>query len=239
MKKITSNPPKLILICLIIVLSYVIVYELILTAHPSSTETIYKLGVILSKVSYSIIAASTFYFISQYFPIYLPRERKKLKVLSNVFQKAITIDTILQELKNNLGVSGDDFKNSNVFRTAIGNINTTSPVGAFPNWYTYLYNIKIELLEIINSISIYNEFLSIDMLHEITLIERQLLTQITFAGYQVLLTTNLSYAEITIQEILIHNKHLQELREREFAKYQAAFKSAGDEYRKTYYGNQK
>lgn len=239
MKHLLSLPaPKLIFwICFIPLIMYIICYELYWTKIPSASDTIFKIGIIASKLSYSIIAASIFYFISQYIPIYLPRKQKKIKILPYVHQQVVIIGYNIDLLKSNLNIQQEDFKKSNDFRKILEQINPDNPVAEFENWHQFLFHIKIQILDVIRSIYYYNEYLSTEFLHEIILIEKQLMSPTTFTGYKTLTCPNLSYAEIPIQEILVHNQHLQFLRERESKKYERAFKLAGDAYRQTYYKN--
>lgn len=239
MKKILSIPaPKLILwLCFIPLLTFIILYELWWSRIPSDSVTIFKIGVISSKISYSIIAASLFYFISQYIPIYLPRHKKKIKILPYIHQQTLIIGYNLDSLKSNLNIHQDEFRNIDEFRSILKNINPNTSIAEFENWYQYLFNIKIQILDVIRSIYFYNEYLNTEFLHEIILIEKQLMSPITFAGYKTLTCDDLSYAETNLQEMLVHNQHLQSLREKEHKKYEKEIKSSGDEYRKTYYKN--
>lgn len=63
----------------------------------------------------------------------------------------------------------------------------------------------------------------------------QLLSPHLFEGYKTFASFDLSYAEKNIQELLIHNKHLQDLRENEFRKYEPQFKVDGKAYRDRHY----
>jgi len=60
---------------------------------------------------------------------------------------------------------------------------------------------------------------------------------VTFAGYKKLACTDLSYANLDLQEILIHNEHLQTITASEAAIYQKAFEGSGLAYRKKYYSD--
>jgi hypothetical protein len=228
---------KLILFAFYISLFYILLYELIFTYFPSSSDFVFKFGIITSRICYSIIATSIFYFISQYIPVYLPRQKRKIKILYGIFLKTRIIDARVNNLKSELKIYGDDFYID--FDKKVEAIKPDTPVGQFENWYSYLYNLKTQLIDVIRSMTIYNDFLSLEFLEELNLIEYQLLSPYTFVGYQVLLSDDLSYAQIHLQEILVHNKHLQELKKLEFAKYEKIFKTEGEEYRKKYYSNNK
>ena len=237
MKRLLSTPAHRLIfwICFVPPIIYILLYELLLTKFPSSSDTAFKIGIITSKISYSIIAASIFYFISQYIPVYLPRHRRKIKILPYVHQQTLIIDYNANRLKSNLGIQQDDFKKSDLFRKALDNINVDKPIEEFENWHQFLFHLKIQLLDVIRSLYFYNDYLSAEFMHELIIIEKQLMSPITFVGYKTLACTDLSYAEITLQEILVHNQHLQTLREIESKKYEKEIKADGDAYRQTYY----
>ena len=138
-------------------------------------------------------------------------------------------------MKFQLKIHGDDFKNNDQFYKQLEHINTENPVGAFQNWYLYLGHLKGQLLDIINSITVYNDYLSQEFLQEIGLIEYQLFLPHTFAGHKILACTDLSYAQIDLQELLVHNKHLQEISKSEFRKYEKQFAENGKLYREKHY----
>lgn len=237
MKKILSLPThKLVLFGALILLIYLTLYELWWTKIPSSSWAMYKTGIIVSKVLYSMLAASIFYFVTQYLGIYIPRKKKKLRIiLPYVHRQAVTLDTILNTLKFNLKIHGNDFKNSDQFHKVLENIKVDEPIAEFQDWHQYLYHMKFQLLDVVRGIYFYSEYLDEDFLHEIVIIEQKLMSTITFVGYKKLACTNLTYGEIDLQEILIHNLHLQEIRKSEVEKYDKEFKRAGVAYRQKYY----
>jgi len=235
MKILKKEAPGLILICFSITMTYVILYELVLTRFPSCCEFAYKLGLFTSRLSYSIIAASIFYYFSQYIPVFLPKQERKIKILFNIYQRSLTIDFIVSELKFNMGINNNEFLIVKDFDNLIKTINPDKPIAEFENWHQFLYHLKSRLLEVIRSIVIYNDYLSKDFLQELMIIERILFSPYTFVGYKTLSVQDLSYAKIDLHELLVHNKHLQELRESEFKKYEKLFNLDGAEYRKKYY----
>jgi hypothetical protein len=113
------------------------------------------------------------------------------------------------------------------------------PINEYVNWHEYLYFMKHRILEIIRSTTTYNEYISTDLLHELLLIENKLLCPIVFEGYKKLQPTSLSYAQISIQELFVHQKILQDLRELEFTKYDKKFEILGKEYREKNFNNMK
>jgi hypothetical protein len=238
-QKKTYEAHKIILWCFIFASGYVILYEFWLTNYPSYSGTVYKMGLITSKISYSILATSIFYYLSQYIPVYLPRQQRKIKILSNVYQKTLIINSIVGGLKLNLNITDDiDFTKRDNFLKIINNTNPDEEVSRFENWHYYLYNLKTNLLDIIRSMTFYNDYLSKEFLHELIILEKVLLAPYTFAGYKTIGVSNLSYAEIDLQEILVHNGILQDLRTKEFKKYERQFEDDGKLYRETYYNEQ-
>jgi hypothetical protein len=214
---------------------YILFYELLFTRWDRPNFTFYKLGVIASKTAYSIIAASIFYLISQYIPIYLPRQIRKRKVLYSVHLKTDVIGMRVDNLKFNLGVNGDDFYND--FDKKVNAINPTCPVEQFENWYLYLFQIKTTLIDLIRSIAIIHDNLSFEYMDELSWIEYQLSKPHTFEGRRTLACDDLSYAQIQLQEIIVHNKHLQELKAKAFVEYADILRSEGEAYMKKYYSN--
>jgi len=237
MKRHTSFPTYKITFwtCFVPSLTYIFFYEFLLTKYPSSSDTIFKLGLIFKQVSYSITAASIFYFVTQYIGIFIPKEQKKIKILPIVNRNAVIVDAVLGGLKLNLGYDWGDVKDSDKFRKALDKINTDSPVDNFENWYHYLFFIKSQLLELTRAMAFHNDVLSKEFFQELLIIEQRLMSPITFAVYKVLAVSNLSYAELDLRELFIHNQHLQQLREKEFKKYEKEFDKDSKDYRATYY----
>lgn len=236
MKKIIpSEAHKIIFPVFFIVLAYVFVYEFSLSERPASSEAAFKLGVITSKVSYSILAACIFYFISIYLPVYLPKQKRKRKILFNVFQKTLIIQSFVGSLKLNLGIQGDEFEKHEQFRKLLESINPDKPVDRFESWFSYLYHLRTRLTDIIRSMTIYNDYLSEPFLHELVIMEERLLSPHAFEDARTLGSYGLDYAQIALQEILVHTKILEELRTEEFKKYEKRFEKDGAVYRKKYY----
>ena len=243
MKKILSYPThKLVIGTSIPLLIYVCIYELWLTNpnNPSCCWAVYRAGVIASRISYSFIAASIFYLVTQYLGIYVPKQRRKVKIVLPFIHRQVTmIDLMCETLKSHLNIHGTDFKDRDKFRKALRDVKVDKPIGDFKNWHQYLYDMKIQILDITRGVYFYNEYLDEKFLHEIIIIESKLMSPITFVGYKTYACTNLSYAELDLQEILVHNYHLQTIREAEDKKYEKEFEEAGKEYRQTYYADDK
>lgn len=183
------------------------------------------------------MATSIFYFISQYFPIYLPREKKKMRVLFTVYHKILILNTLIEILKHNLSFRGDIFNESNKFKIAIQKINPDQPVASFHNWYSYLGDLKQKLMDIVNSIIIYNEYINHEILQEITLIEQHLYTPHAFDDHKTLQSNDLSYAQFPIVEILVHTHILSELNEKEYKKNEQTFLAEAKVYVSSNYEN--
>jgi hypothetical protein len=233
--RIPKESHKIIFPCFLLAFIYIILYELILMNYPSQTRFGYQIGIITSRISYSIVAASIFFLLSVYLPVYLPRKKKKRKILFEIYQKTLIIDTLIQHLKFDLGIEEHEFTNVQIFREKLSRKNPDMPVGAFANWHQYLYRLKTKLIDVVRSMSFYNEYLSEEFFDELLILERQLLSIYTFEGYKLIESNNLSYAEIDLQELMVHNRHIQQLRELEFKKYEKQFEADGAAYREKYY----
>jgi hypothetical protein len=225
--------PLFILIVFIISFVYVILYEFILIYIPG-TEASFKAGLIFSKISYSIIAASIFYLFAQYIPVYLPTKKKKIKIIYEVHFNTLMLDSLIKNLALNLDIQNEeDYKNKDLFQSKLDQQHPDDAVDSYKNWYEYLFVFKNRLLDIIKSISPFHEFLNIELLEELLIIEKQLYKPNIFDGTKSFI--ELSYAEIELQEIFVHNKHLQDLSFVEFKKYEKIFNKLGKEYRQKYY----
>ena len=152
-----------------------------------------------------------------------------------VYRHALTIDGLLRGLRINLDFEWGDIKNIDNLKEALNKINADNPVDGFENWYYYLFHIKSQLLDLIRSMTFYNEYLSRDFFQELLIIEQRLMSPFTFAGHKIYNVPNLSHADLDLQELLLHNQHLQKLREKEFKKYEKEFNKDGKKYRQTYY----
>lgn len=145
------------------------------------------------------------------------------------------IESHISGLKLYLGVSNDEFEDSKFFKEKLRSIITSNSVGRFQNWHLYLSYLKTNLIDITRSITFYDEYLSPKFFHELILLETELLSPYTFEKDKSLAVDTLEFAEINLQQILFHTKHLLDLRKKKFEKYENDFKKDGDEYRKMYY----
>jgi hypothetical protein len=220
MKRISNIESHKVIICVgSIALFIILLYELCLTSYPSSSDAVFKIGVIFSKILYSIIAASIFYLISQYFLIHIPRQQKKIKILRYVYTKTNYLNYIIEDLQMKLGFNSlnknvVEFKGLNEL---LYKINPDNPISEYKNWYQYLYHFKLKILEIIGSINVYNEYLSIEFHEEILSIEKILITPLDiYSGYKKYNLDNLLHLQKDFQDLIIHNKHLQEIKSKEW-----------------------
>ena len=236
MKKILNlEAPKLIFRFFIIAVVYVLLYEFVFMNYPSDNEKIYKLGVFFSRLGYSAIATSVFYYISQYFPIYLPKQKKKISILSILYYRTRSIETLINDLGWKLNIQQEAFRDIVKFNNSLKKINPNLPVTQFENWPHYFFYLRTELLEIIRTITQYEEYLSTPFLHELIILEDRLFSKVVFSGMNSAPGEDLTYALIPLQELLIHNHNLEIIREAEFAKYKEKFDKIVNEYRSKYF----
>ncbi len=212
-------------------LLYVLCYELWWYEIPAISIRVERAGILTSRVFYSILASSIFFYLTQYFPIMLPKRERKIKILNIVFHKAKSIDWYLSRLRSELNVMYDEFSDINKFQEILENTDSNAPVSNFQNWYAYLQHLRERIVELTRGITIHSEHLNMDFLQEIVIIEQQLLTPGIFEGTDYINTGNLRWAEIQLQEVLIHNKILQDITKTEWKKYKEEFDFFGKEYR--------
>lgn len=213
---------------------FIFAYEFYFTNIYCSLVS-YKAGLIFSKLCYSYLAASIFYILSQYIPILRPKRKKKEIILHQIYLQIETIDVMIKNLQSNLQIDNADFYEQDDIHSKLQNIDTKLTVNGFPNWYEYLKNFKNDIMDLIRSITPYNEFVSNELITEIMIIERNILKSPAFSGYEVLLTTSLDFAVIEIQEILIHNNILKSIAETEFQGYTEIFAANGKKYRNKHF----
>lgn len=225
---IPKEAHKIVLGVFILTSTYIILYEFYLTSLS-------KVGAITSRIAYSILATCIFYFLSIYLPVYLPKQKRKRNVLFNAYQKVLLINSHVSGLKVNLGMFDREFEDAEWFRSKLESIDPATPAGRFNTWHQYLAHLKKNLLEIIQSMTIQDEYLTTEFYHEIILFEEELLHPYTFEDDRTLLIDTLEFGYINLQQVCFHTKHLLEIREREYKKYEKYFKKDGAEYRKTYF----
>jgi hypothetical protein len=216
-------------------LATVILYEFLFFPVLEKTGRPERAGILISRVFYSTLASSIFYYVSQYFPVVLPRRTRKIKILELVFQKSLSIEWYLSRLRSDLRVIHGEFSDRDKFRAILEATKTEHPVSTFPNWFEYLKHMRERIVELTRAITIHGEYLDMDFLQEVLVIEKHLLAPGVFEGTDQIPTGNLRWAEIQLQELLIHNVHLQRVRDRELAKHQKELEAIGIEYRATYY----
>lgn len=207
-------------------LAYLIYYELVVCSTAAHGGEI-----LFSRICYSILASSIFFFITQYFPVILPRKERKIKIIQNTLHKAVAIDWYLSRIRVKLNVEYGQFSDVDKFRAILDNTNSNQPVDDYTDWYAFLNHIRERIVELTRAITIHSEHLPLDFLEEIMVIEKQLLTPGIYEGPAYINTGNLRWAELQLQEVLVHNGILQELVKREYKKYNADFEFFGIEYR--------
>lgn len=226
---------RIILIVFFITLTLILCYELWWMKYPSATPVIFKIGLLLSRIGYSIIASSVFYFVSQYIPVYLPKQDKKIKILQRIYQNIQIIDTIIYNLKYHLNIRDQEYLDNALFSEKLRLVNMEVPIGSYPNWHLYLRDVKTDLHDIISTIVTYNEYVSVKMIEELSIIQHHLFSSLVFAGRKKLQCNDLTFGELALQEIFVHNTHLQALNEKEYLLYNRQFKKNATVYRKENY----
>jgi hypothetical protein len=204
-----------------------------MTIHGS--DFAYKLGFFFSKIGYSIIAASIFYFIGQYVGVYIPRQQRKIKALSVLNYNFLTINEIVQRLQADINYEFKDIRDNNQLKNALSDIKVDDTVYQFENWYKYLYHIKFQLLDVIRSSFYYHDYVDKNTFHELLILEQRLMSLHLFSGYKILSNSDLSFADIEFQELFIHTQHLQKLRQKEYDKHKKEIEAEGNKYRQAYY----
>lgn len=241
-KKIIENneAPKIIInLCFFPSLVYILLYELVFINYTSYNKFVYKLGIILISISYSILASSIFYIISQYLPVYLPKHKRKIKILFNIYHKIFSINDMVEDLKNKLEIENEEYKTNKYLHEKLKKINANNSVCGYNNYYEYLSSIKVQLIEIIRSITIYEDYMEDDLFQELIIIEKQLLKPFDFSNVKPDYAVGILHLEIELQEIFIHNEHLKQINSALFGKYEKEFQKDGSDYRTKYYNNVK
>lgn len=198
----TLEAPKIILTVASLILLFLILYEFLLIEQEGTVWS-YKFGIIFSKLCYSILAASIFYGISQYLPVVIPRRKKRLRILHLVYLKADIIGSVVENMKHDLGINGEDLEVK--IREDLKSVNPDHRIAQFINWYEYAAYIKNKILDLCNGIGPYNEYLPLNLTTELLLIQKALLSHSAFDARPMFATNDLTYGEIPIKEIIVHN----------------------------------
>ncbi len=219
----------------IISLFYLLCYELWWYEEPALSLRIERAGVFFSRLFYSILATSIFYYIANHLPVVLPRKERRIKILANVLQKAVYIEWYLSRLRLELGIISDEFFDRDKFLTLLKATKTNDPVSNFPNWFLFLEHLRERIVELTQTMIEHSEHLSSELIQEVLIIQANLLKPGIFEGPPYINAGDLSWAEIQLQEVLIHNNTLQKIRAKEQEKYQKDFDFFGIEYREEHY----
>lgn len=224
--------PKLVLI-LFILLNLTVVGILYLDSKLTPPSTLKLYLPLALNISYSIIASCVFYCIV----VYIPHRKKRIELLLTFNRKIVLIDDIIKELVSNLKLTPDDCLKSKIFEQRLKEIDTSLPIQEYENWYSYLFFFKQKLSDTIGSIIIFHEYLEENSVSELLMIQNRLLVgQLTFQGYNILLTKSLAPASIDLQEIIVHNNILQKYWGVEYKKNEKKIDKLGKQYRKSNYG---
>jgi hypothetical protein len=237
LKKILVNSPtnRLVLyLGLMPSIGFVALYQFVLIEIPG-TNFLYKVGLLFNGIFNSIIAASFFYFISQYISVDLPEKRIKIKTISLLHQYYYTINEIIMQITIDIGYENMDIKNLDTLSKVLEKIDVDSPIYEFPNWYKYFYHKKLQLMELTRSSFYFHKYLEENITQELLIIDKNLMNTHLFSGYKILVNENLSFGAIQLQEIFIHNSHLKQYVENERTKYSKELTAEGVRYREEHY----
>ncbi len=224
---------------LIICVVYILIVEIFIINQP--TKNVYGIFKVFLLLAYSISASSIFYFISTY----LPQQYVKRKILITTDRRTKLIDINITELFNILKVKMD---NDNYNEVALEidlickSFNPDSPSNSavYKNerisFYKYLSVFQKELLEIIQGLIVFHEYLDKEYLFELTFLEDQLIKKIIFSGVKELNINNFTYASIVMHEIYVHNNILQKINASQMEKNKDWVSKEIKLYRKKYYG---
>lgn len=219
--KLTAH--KIILYyCLIPAVVYTLLYELVFTEYGAYNQIIYKLGIITSRIFYSMLASSIFYFVSQYIPIYLPRQEKKEKILSNIRTKHKILEGLLITFQGNMKIRKEEYLDKMLLSDKLTDFDIHSKIESFDDFEKYYSAFRSECLDLIESILFYHDFLSLKYLNELQEIEKNFRMPKLFDYINYNLTGeiyfNVGIAIPTIQNILISKDKLKDLYQSELMK---------------------
>lgn len=122
-----------------------------------------------------MVASSIFYFISQYLPVFLPKEEKKKKVLSVIKNKSAILNGLLMSLEKNLGFSNSDYQDVGKLTDKLNDFNMMNKIDNHQNFESYYRSFRKEALEVVQSILLYHDYISLKQLNYYQLIEKDLL----------------------------------------------------------------
>jgi hypothetical protein len=198
-----------------------------------SSEKIYSsLGNVPLNIAYSIMASVFFYWIA----IYIPYQRKKINLIVGLNIKIMEVAYSFRALAIDLNLSGIDYKEFDILNSHLKKFNPDNPFRNYISFHKNLNALRTNTLSLINNITKYHEYLEEDVLTELMLIENHLLIKNDiFNGDKNYLVSNLSYASLTFQELLIHSSLLELKWEKEFNKYKNNIDKESAKYRRDNY----
>lgn len=197
----------------------------------SSSKFNYKSGVLVYNICCSIIAASIFYLITQHLFIDLPKARKEVKAISVIHHYILCIDEIVEQLKIDIRYENGNIEDLDKLGAVLIQIDVNASIHEFQNWFQYFYSKKLQISELIISSFYFHEYLDDVLVQELLILHQRLMNVNLFSGYKILANDDLSFADLTIQEIFIHNKILQNLRKKEVEFYKVKLEKEGKRYR--------
>lgn len=214
--------------------TYILSVQLILIEYPSLNTTFYRLNKFFLALAYSLTASSLFYYVA----VYLPKQAMKRKIFPSIYRRNLLIKEHFANLFYNLEIAANnnDYKNVAIeIDRKCKQINPDAPIENYANWHQYLYFFKSEVVDIIRSVTFYHEYLDKEYFTELTLLEDRFVDIFVFSGSKQLLVNNLSYANITLHELYVHNNILQKINASQFEKNKKMIEKEVKLYRKKYY----
>lgn len=186
---------------------------------------------LLSKLAIPIIAASVFFFMSNYFPKILSQRNTKEAVLLNVIQMNVKLQSEMQNLRFNLNIENLDIRNYSALENELKNIDPNTPNNTYLTYYEYFDQWAKNCSGLISRLLQFKEYYRDDILIEILILDRNLRNNHLFSGKQIIASNDLVFGSITIQELLIHSEILHNLLCEEEEKSKNELKAFIDKYR--------
>jgi hypothetical protein len=143
----------------------ILTIELILKNFPAPNQTIYRMGDVLVKLCFSIVASTIFFFINQQ----IPKEYKKIKSYVFVHNCIGRVANEISTLFNRLGVIAGHKVTLEILRDKLNKIDPTTKVVisheiVYEDWRTYFLHIKQISNQTINDLLPFHEHIDTDIL---------------------------------------------------------------------------
>lgn len=160
----------------------VLLIEMVLKNFEAPSQTFYRFGNIMLKLSYSIVASSIFLFINQQ----IPKEQKKLKTFIYLQYKVAMLTYELQgiatvlELKNG-GNNGNDPEITNdAILSAMKKLDPDAPLTStlyvYKNWSSFILDLKDRATSTIDALLPLHDIIDADLLENLYHIQNQFYT---------------------------------------------------------------